>query len=131
MKIFLVEDSPLIRDRLHAVIAEIGVARVVAEAEAPPAAIEGIAAHRPDVVVLDLNLAGGSGLEVLQALRANRPTPKVMVLTNYSDRFYRRKCLGLGAEWFFDKTLEFERVGETLRGLGNDFEVAEEEVTHD
>lgn len=125
MKIFLVEDSPLIRDRLHAVIAEIGVGRVIAEAEAPPAAIAGIAAHRPDLVVLDLNLAGGSGLDVLRAMKSERLAAKVMVLTNYSDLSYRRKCLGLGAQWFFDKTLEFERVGETLRGLSKDFVVAE------
>lgn len=117
MKVFLVEDSPLIRERLHAVIAEIGVARVVAEAEDPPAAIAGITRLRPDVVVLDLNLNGGCGLQVLRAVKEAPDDTRVMVLSNHADPFHRRKCLGLGAEWFFDKTLEFERVGQTLRGL--------------
>ena len=106
MKILLVEDSRILRERLRALIGAIRGAIVVAEADAEADARERIDACRPDVVVLDLRLRAGSGLSVLEYLKASHPDVIVIVLTNYGHAEYRAKCLNLGADYFFDKSLD-------------------------
>src|SRR5436190_424445 len=73
-------------------------------------AISGILETRPDLVVLDVHLAEGSGFDVLRALHAQAPELEVVVLTNYSADPYRQIAERFGARALFDKTREFERV---------------------
>ncbi|GAB3538005.1 hypothetical protein GCM10027343_02610 [Noviherbaspirillum agri] len=118
MKIFLVEDSEVILGHLRGVVAEMAGAEVLAEANSEDAAIAGIAALRPDVAILDLTLASGSGIEVLRQVKQRQPDVKVVVLTNRSEEPYRRKCMGLGADLFLDKSRDFERLKQCLVTLG-------------
>ena len=83
----------------------------------PFAAVDAILRLRPDVVVLDISMPGGGGFFVLERIRQQRPAPLVIMLTNFSQDAYRQKCLQLGAWHFFDKSTEFEKVLEVLRGL--------------
>lgn len=69
---------------------------------------------RPDVVILDINMPGGSGIEVLHDIKQLSPSPRVIMLTNYSQPQYRRKCLDAGADHFFDKSTEFEKIRDVL-----------------
>jgi DNA-binding NarL/FixJ family response regulator len=80
-------------------------------------AIQGIRGAKPDVVILDIRMPGGSGIDVLESLKNDKPLPIVIMLSNYSDRPYRRRCLQSGARFFFDKSAEFHKVVEVLRGL--------------
>lgn len=114
MKVFLVEDSPLLRERLEALLAAIpGVRTVGCAAEAEPA-VDGILAAGADAVVLDLQLAKGSGFDVLRALRSRAPQVAVYVLTNFASDGYRRAAERLGARGFFDKTNDIARLREAL-----------------
>jgi DNA-binding NarL/FixJ family response regulator len=70
-------------------------------------------------VVLDISMPGGSGMYVLETVKKDRPVPVVIMLTNFAHDQYRQKCLQLGADYFFDKSTEFERVIEVLRGISN------------
>jgi two-component system, OmpR family, response regulator len=111
MEIFLVEDSAPIRARLAAMLAAIPGVRLVGEAAHADAAIRDILASRPDAVVLDLGLAGGtSGFDVLRAVHPQAPEIDFYMLTNHAADPYRQLAERLGACDFFDKSKEFERV---------------------
>jgi DNA-binding NarL/FixJ family response regulator len=114
LRIYLVEDSPAVLQRLEAMVGTIEGARSVGHASRAADAIEGILAEHPDVVVLDLKLAEGSGFDVLRALHRAAPDVDVYMLTNFASEPYRRLAERLGARDFFDKTTEFERVRDTI-----------------
>jgi DNA-binding NarL/FixJ family response regulator len=113
MKVFLVEDAPLLRERLSALIASVG-ARTVGHADGAQAAIEGILATEPDAVVLDLHLRQGNGFDVLRAVRKAAPAIAFYVLTNYPHDGYRASAERLGARGFFDKSTEFDKLRQAL-----------------
>jgi DNA-binding NarL/FixJ family response regulator len=117
MKVFLVEDSPAIRERLHDVVSLVEGTQLMAEAATEHDAVQGILALRPDVVILDLTLATGSGIEVLRKIKAALPTLKVIVLTNKTEPQYRKKCMALGADRFLDKSRDFGSLHAHLSAL--------------
>ena len=114
MKVFLVEDSPLVLQRLQKMLEAIPATRVVGEATGAEEAIDGILLSEPDVVVLDLKLANGTGFDVLGALHARQPGIAFYMLSNHASEPYRRHAERLGAAGFFDKTTEFERVRDAV-----------------
>ena len=109
-RVFVVEDSELIRERLLSMLTGMSSVEVVGHAETAADAIAGILAARPDVVVLDIKLKAGSGIEVLRTIKRRFAKPAVIMLTNYATEVYRSKCLEAGAEYFLDKTNEFEQL---------------------
>ncbi|HEU4441908.1 MAG TPA: response regulator [Burkholderiales bacterium] len=115
MEIFLVEDSAPIRERLAAMLGGIPGATLVGEAADADAAIREILATRPDIVVLDLGLAGGtSGFDVLRAVRPLAPEIDFYMLSNYAADPYRQLAERLGACDFFDKSRELGRARELI-----------------
>jgi DNA-binding NarL/FixJ family response regulator len=109
LKVFLAEDSAPIRERLHGVFARAAM-DVVGEAATPAGAIEQILALHPDVVVLDVQLEGGSGLQVLKAVRSANPNVAFVVFSNSPTSVYRRRFLREGAADFLDKSTEFDQL---------------------
>jgi DNA-binding NarL/FixJ family response regulator len=118
MKVFIVEDAPLLRERLEALVASIPGSRTVGHAAGAQDAVQGIAAARPDVVVLDIHLAEGNGFDVLRGLQAAGALPDVYVLTNFPQEAYRRVAERLGARGFFDKSSEFDALRAALAARG-------------
>ncbi len=116
--VFIVEDSAPIRERLIGLLRDIEGVTVVGEADTAKAAVEGILRTKPDSVVLDIQLSGGSGIEVLRRIRPLAPEVVFIVLTNHSNPQYRRLCMKAGASHFLDKTSEFAKVMEVIAGLG-------------
>ena len=116
LMVFLVEDSLPIRARLAATIRGIKGAELVGEAGTVGAAIDGIRATHAGAVILDLQLEDGSGLQVLRAVHPASPALHVAVLTNYATDQHRRACLDAGAEFFLDKSSDFPRIVEIVRG---------------
>ena len=114
LKVFLVEDSPIVRERIETLLGSIAGARTVGHAEDADDAITAILAAHPDAVVLDLKLARGSGFDVLRALRRDAPEIDVYLLTNHAAEPYRRLAGKLGARGFFDKSTQFECVRDAL-----------------
>lgn len=114
MKVFIVEDSEDIRRRLIEAFAEIDRVEVSGYAESESEALERILDQQPEVVVLDLQLRQGSGLNVLRALRKFGALPRVIVLTNHAYAQYLQQCMAAGADYFFDKATEFMKVPEVL-----------------
>jgi len=116
LKVFIVDDSALVRKRLRSLLEDIGEVELVGEAEDCAEAIDAIPKARPDVVILDIHMPGGSGIEVLKEIKKGEPSPLVIMLTDYPSLQYRKICQELGASYFFDKLTEFEKVAEVLKG---------------
>ena len=114
MQVFLVEDSSMVRERLQALLSAVPGTEIVGHAQGAQAAIRDILKTRPDLVVLDVQLAEGSGFDVLRELHAQAPELDVVMLSNYSSDPYRQIAERFGARAFFDKTKEFERVREVI-----------------
>ncbi|MDI1239799.1 MAG: response regulator [Polaromonas sp.] len=109
VKVFIADDSVLIRDRVAAMF-EASAMNVVGWAATPQSAIEGILSAAPDVVVLDVQLEGGSGLQVLRAVRQAAPDIAFVVFSSNSGPAYRKRYAAEGAEVFLDKSIEFDQL---------------------
>jgi DNA-binding NarL/FixJ family response regulator len=114
MQVFLVEDSVMVRERLEALLAQVPGTTIAGHAAGAASAVREILEKRPDLVVLDVQLAEGSGFDVLRELHARAPQLPVVMLTNYSSDPYRQIAERFGARGFFDKTREFERVRDVV-----------------
>jgi DNA-binding NarL/FixJ family response regulator len=117
MTVFLVEDSAVVRERLVAMVSELRGAEIVGYAEDARRATEYIVAFQPDVIILDIQLSGGSGLEVLREVTRMQPASVVILLTNYATPEYRLACRQAGAELCLDKAFETDQLVDILRGM--------------
>ena len=108
-QVFIVDDSVSIRTRLAQLVSSTRV-KVVGEAGSAPEAIAGILRIRPDSVLLDLNLMGSTGLDVMRKVRPQAPEIVFVVLTNHSEPQYRDACLVAGARYFLDKSCDLDKV---------------------
>jgi DNA-binding NarL/FixJ family response regulator len=111
MRCFVVEDSPLIRQNLVATLEEMLAVQVVGFAEDERGALDWLQQGVDcELMIIDIFLKSGSGLEVLRQARAARPQVHLVVLTNYATADMRRRCLQLGADRVFDKSAELEEL---------------------
>ena len=109
LRVFVVEDSPPIRERLEAMIGDAGAA-TAGSAGGVDAAISGILELRPELVILDIQLAEGTGFDVLRAIREQAPEIDVYLFSNFATYPYRQLAERLGAQGFFDKSREFDSM---------------------
>jgi DNA-binding NarL/FixJ family response regulator len=117
MKIFIVDDSSVVVERLVGIVRRVRGLDFVGQAPDVSAAIQSIAKLEPDVVILDLHMPGGSGIDVLKAVKGKFPVLKVIVLTNYPSPQHRKRCMELGADSFLDKSIDFGKLPEIFRQM--------------
>jgi len=120
MKVFVVEDSAAVRERLVEMIRELKDVEVVGEADSYDSAVRGILGTRPDVAILDISLASGSGIDVLARVRRELPSVRGIMLTNYVTPQHVKASADAGAEFFLDKSEDFERIGGILEQMKDD-----------
>lgn len=113
LRVYVVEDSLLIRERLDAMIIVAG-AEVAGHASTASAAIAGILVERPDLVILDMQLVDGTGFDVLRAIRKQAPEIDVYFFSNFASYPYQILAERLGAKGFFDKSSEFGLMRDTI-----------------
>jgi DNA-binding NarL/FixJ family response regulator len=117
MRILIADDSVIVRERLIGLLSELQGIEFIGQAEDAMEARILAAKLRPDVAILDLRMPKGSGAEVLLELKKLDPAPRVIMLTNYPQAENRKKCMDGGADYFFDKSTEFQTVVAVLRGM--------------
>ena len=118
LRIFLVEDSAILRDRLAETFSSWGKIEMVGHAETEADAAAALRTQVWDVLILDLQLLHGSGLGVLRSLDSHRvPGTTVIVLTNYAIPSYRARSMELGADYFFDKANDFSKLQDVFSTL--------------
>lgn len=108
---FVVEDSAVIRHNLLAALEDMLGARIVGVADDEPGALAWMASHHASpchLIIIDIFLRVGTGLEVLRQARTLCPHARRVVLTNYATDAMRQRCLQLGADRVFDKSSELE-----------------------
>jgi DNA-binding NarL/FixJ family response regulator len=112
-----VDDSAVLRERLTTMLSELEGIEIIGQAKGPLEAQEAIPKLKPDVVILDIRMPGGNGIEVLKNIKNGRNPPLVIMFTNYPYPQYRKKCMDGGADFFFDKSTEFEKLAAVLKKL--------------
>jgi DNA-binding NarL/FixJ family response regulator len=117
MKILIADDSEAYVQRLVRALVEISGVEIVGRARTGTEALQALRDLRPEVVILDIRMPDGTGIDVLEGMRREKLGPTAIVLTNFAFSQYRKKCLQLGARHFFDKSAEFAEVREVLSGL--------------
>lgn len=78
-----------------------------------------LAAEDPAVVLLDINLPGKNGIELLKLIRLNNKQCEVIMITNHADDYYKQQCQELGARHFLDKSNDFALVPGIINELLN------------
>ena len=117
VRVFIVDDSAILRERLITMLSELKGIQVIGQAKSSTEAEEAIPELKPDVVILDIRMHGGNGIEVLKNIKKDKNPPLVIMLTNYPYPQYRKKCGDAGANFFFDKSTEFEKITKVLKRL--------------
>jgi DNA-binding NarL/FixJ family response regulator len=112
LAVFVVEDSPTLREALVATLEVLAPVRVIGVAGGAADALRVLEAEPPpcDLAIVDLFLAQGSGLDLLQALQQRRSPLRRVVLSNFATPAMRARCLALGAEQVFDKSADIEAL---------------------
>lgn len=112
LKVFIVEDSPVIRQNLVGALEELAPVTVVGHAEGAGAAKAALTQQPPlcDLAIVDVFLRDGTGLDVLRALREQDSPVARVVLTNYATAEVRTQCLALGADRVFDKSTDIDAL---------------------
>ena len=115
--VFVVEDSLAVRARLVEMLNDIEGVSVVGEAGTPVDAVSGILRTLPQYVLLDFQLEGGTGTDILRIIRSQVPRTVFIVLTNHVQPQFRQACMEAGANAFFDKSSEINKVRDLLAGI--------------
>ena len=118
LRVLLVEDSPVIREHLIETIATSSRVKVIGCADTESGAVCALEKDECDVIILDLGLAEGSGLEVLKFARSDIAySPVVVIFTNYTNS--RRHTMRLGADYFLSKSEDLDRLRRIMQGLAS------------
>ncbi|PYT96983.1 MAG: response regulator [Acidobacteria bacterium] len=117
MRVFITDDSKIVVERMADLLKDVAGVEVVGQAGNALDAILSIQQTNPDAVILDLQMPGGSGLDVLRAIRRGHPGLQVLICTNYPYPQYRCECLAAGANYFLDKSADFDKIPTIFRQL--------------
>lgn len=77
-------------------------------------AIQQILTSDPDVILLDINLPGKSGIEILRHIKISGKTGEIIMITNHADEYYKLQCRQLGATHFMDKSYDFALIPDII-----------------
>jgi DNA-binding NarL/FixJ family response regulator len=118
MRVFIAENSSIIRERLAALLSDLPGIELAGYAEDVRGAVAAIRLMRPDVVILDIQMpGGGGGFSVLRDIREQELPATVIIFTNDPFPQYRRRFIDAGADFFLDKSAEFEALLGIFKGL--------------
>lgn len=117
MRVLIADDCEIVVERLRTILAELEGIEVFGQARDAVEATKLILELQPDVVILDIRIPKGSGIEVLRNIRQSKHSPAVIALTAFPNPQYRKQCLDLGVKFFFNKATEFHKIIEVLKQI--------------
>ena len=117
MKVLVVDDLPMVRECLRELLAGVEGIDLVGVAQDAKEATKLALSWNPGVVVLEMSLRGGRGIDAVQAIKKAKPATVVIVSTILSDADYREAWLKQGADFCFDKATEFEKISGVIKAL--------------
>ena len=117
--ILIVDDNVNFVDRMISLLEDADNTGIISVATNYDEARRFLAAKDPDVVLLDINMPGKSGIELLKLIRQNNKQCEVIMITNHADDYYRQQCEELGAKYFLDKSNDFALVPGIIKQILN------------
>ena len=123
MKIIIVDDSDLVRKCVRETLDEHHDFMCAGEAGNIDEGLRLVLDVKPDIVLLDIVMPGGSGLRLLRTVKALAPECKVIMLSTEADKQIRREAAEMGADAFLDKAFEFENLADTIRACSKNYSV--------
>jgi DNA-binding NarL/FixJ family response regulator len=117
MKVFVVEDSATVRKKIIDIISTVEDIEMVGEASDVSAAIHDILFTEPDVVILDIRMPGGNGLDVARKIKKANHPPVIIILTNYPFEEYKKEAEKLKVDYFFDKSKDIMIIPRLLKEI--------------
>ncbi len=127
LRVFVIEDSPILLERIAEAIADQPSLLLVGTADCEREALQKIRSLKPEALVVDIKLREGNGLNVLAQLKwedEHEAKPRIVVFTNYPRQEYLRNSKQLGADYFLDKSTQFSDLPKVLIGLSDDEQAA-------
>jgi DNA-binding NarL/FixJ family response regulator len=112
--VYILDDSQAVRERLISMISEVEGTTLAGTSGDPREAVWAIRRLHPDAVILDIRMPGMNGIQVLREIKQGEHSPMVIMLTNHPFEQYRRECVEAGADYFLNKSTEFEKINEIL-----------------
>ena len=106
----IIDDSVVISQGLRQLLKDIEGIEIVGVAEDGIQAIKTFSETDPELIILDLMIPKMNGIEVLKNIRTNNDKVIIIVLSNYNQTYFRKLCAELGADYFLDKSADFEKV---------------------
>lgn len=104
MNVLIVDDSVLLQDRLKRTLTEINENISVSLAGNCKEAMDMFTIHSYDKIILDISLPDGSGIQLLRLFKKTKPDTDVIMFTNYPSAEFKKNCMDLGADHFFNKS---------------------------
>ena len=120
LKVLICDDSATVRERLVTMALGLPETAVVGQAQDVPGCLDAIRQTGCDIVILDIHMPGGNGIAVLREVKKMNPAPRVIMFTNYAYAQYRKKCEEAGADFFLDKSTEFDKLPQVLEQVRQD-----------
>ena len=117
MNIFIADDSEKLKNSLAGALMDIPRVRICGQTGEISRVVDLIRQSAPDLIVLDLRMAGGSSFGLIRTIKLTLPDTILVIFTEYAYSLYRNRCLELGADHFFEKTMESEKLINLIQKL--------------
>lgn len=130
MRIFLVDDHEVVRKGLRALLESKEGFEIVGEAGSVAEAIADAAPAKPDVIMMDVRLGDGTGIEACREIRSQDPSIRVIMLTSYSDDKALFDSIMAGADGYLLKTVDSASLVTAINRVGNGESLLDPAVTH-
>jgi len=115
--ILIVDDSIILSDRIIQLIREEGLIHTIVYVGTYELALKQLRLQQPDLILLDISLPDGNGIDLLKMIRTLYPDTKSIIVTNHADDYYKDLCISLGAFLFLDKSKDFELIPAYISNL--------------
>lgn len=120
ISLLVLEDVDVVRRHIVSILADLNIQQIV-EANSAQDAVLAVEHHHPNVAILDVQVPGTevykTGLDVLRWIHQNHPETAVIMISNYDFPQYRHAAMTLGAQHFFDKSHEFQKLHDAVEAL--------------
>ena len=116
-KVMIIDDSYIIRERICEYISSYDSVDIIAEASTIKDALKKINDLKPDIIIIDIRMPDGSGINILEKIQEMSDKPITIMFTAYPFERIKELCLTTGADYFFNKNYEFEKLAELVAAL--------------
>ena len=117
VRIFLADDSVLILERLLELLGNYSQTEIVGSCRNGIEALESLRKLKPDLAIIDIKMPGLTGLQVLTEIRKEDKILKIVILTLYSSDYHLQMAMKAGADYFFSKADDFEKIQDVITEL--------------